>query len=1254
MVPRSSQSETHNAQPVIRDTQPETRNPQPVTRNPKLATRLMQPFDLHNAPLEGVCLIEASAGTGKTYTIEGLFIRLLLEMQLQVDQILVLTFTNAATEELKDRIRNKLLRTKAAFAQGESDDPFSAALLKKYPDAKAAGLRLHESLIDFDRAAIFTIHGFCRRVLQENAFETRNLFDTELVTDQTGLVQEVLDDFWRRKFYQLPLEFISFALNRIKGPEYFQRLLAQLKSPEAKIVPDLAEPSLNALTRYRASLSAVKRAWPAARQTVIRALADPALNARIYGNLKPAANYPELTLRELRLTILVEAMDKLADPLSIGYPLFKNFERFTTTKLVKSTKKNHSPPELEFFDLCDDLFKLEAQLTPELETYLLFLKGQLFAFAGSELRKKKKEQNVQYFDDLLITLINALQSDSGDPLARVIRQNYKAALVDEFQDTDHTQYQILTRLFTHKSSLLFMIGDPKQAIYSFRGADIFSYMQAARSAAARYTLTENWRSKPNLITAVNTIFSNAGAPFVFKEIPFTPSKAARLPVDRPESLEPPLTLWYLEAARFSPDANLISKTAAVRLIADAVGAEISRLISDSTPVAPADIAVLVRTNDQAQLIKNILSNRSVPSVLYSTGNIFDSRESDQVQEILNGIADPANLAHLKAALTTDMLGMRADDLVTDDHESRRWEDRLARFGEYHQVWARHGFIRMFRTFLVKEQVRERLLSLPDGERRLTNVLHLSEILHRRSMDINAGMPDLVKWLAEQRDPRTPRLEEYQLRLESDEKAVKIVTIHKSKGLEYPIVFCPFGWEKSDIRNEEFTFHDLDDDGQLTFDLGMDANTRHIALAQNENLSENLRLLYVALTRAKDRCYLAWGRINTAETSALAYLLHSDANSPSANLTEDYTLPTKRQFMAKTDSEFIEDLRQLSSRSRNSIRIEPLPLTSDFDFKSRPLNDSQIDLMCRKFNGRIDHSWRISSYSALISAGQPDVDLPDRDVARTGVEPRGNMPTALPPPGNIPDEVSIFSFPKGTRAGTFFHDILERYDFATTNSEELGHLVDNKLKQYGFDRKWQDTVCRSLGAVLSTSLLADREKLKLSSIPSNDRINEMEFYFPINHLSPRDLANVFRSHPQAEKLNVFCGNLEKLEFRAIRGFMKGYIDLVFQHEGRFFLVDWKSNHLGSDVDDYDQTALRQTMQTELYTLQYHLYTLALHQYLRYQKPDYRYEDNFGGIFYIFIRGVNQQRSPQTGVFFDLPDPDLIHALGNTLIPGYAQM
>jgi exodeoxyribonuclease V beta subunit len=1211
----------------------------------------LKPFDLLNAPLVGSNLIEASAGTGKTYNIEGLYIRLVLEMQLQVDQILVLTFTKAATEELKDRIRTKLVQAKEAFAVGGSDDLLIDSLVKTYPDRKTASQRIQDILIDFDQAAIFTIHGFCQRIIHENAFETRNLFDTELVSNQSDLIQEVVDDFWRKTFYSAPPELIGYVLDRIKGPEYFVRLLNKVKIPDVKIVPASSEPTLEAIHSFRVALEALKLAWPSSRETVIQALMDPALNARIYGRLK-AGTTPDGPLeRELKVIAMAEAMDHLCHPKNIGFPLSGIFERFTTAKLAKSTKKNHTTPNHAFFELCDQVFAQGELLKAEMENYVMFLKADLFAFAASALHKRKKQKNIQYFDDLLITVLNALTSQNDGHLAASIRQRYRAALVDEFQDTDNIQYDILTRLFSHGESLLFMIGDPKQSIYSFRGADIFSYMKAARSTDAKFTLNENWRSEPGLITAVNTLFSRVKDPFVFGEIPFEAGKPAG-PLSAPaKNSGAPLTLWYLDSEKITGTAKPINKPEAVRLIADAVGSEINRLISGSPAVEPGKIAVLVRTNKQAQMIKDILTARNVSSVLYASANIFDTREAIEIQHVLKGIARPADIFRLKAAFATEMMGIQAEDLVCDEFESRWWESRLARFREYFQIWDQLGFIRMLGLLLVRENVKERLLSFSDGERRLTNLMHLAELLHRQSADKSVGIAGLLKWLTEQRDPMTPRLEENQLRLESDENAVKIVTIHKSKGLEYPVVFCPFGWEASLLNDPEFTFHDVDDNLRLTFDLGSESRSQNIALARNELLSENIRLLYVALTRAKEKCYLAWGRINTADTSALAYLLHGKADQPVEPHTADQPLLLKEHLKAKTNADLLQELHQLSEKSRNSIEVVPLPVSPDSDRQIAEKAEAGETLICRNFTGNIDRSWRISSYSSLVTIGASDVDQPDRDASPHQLGPDLKAPPNGLEPESDSDDLSIFAFPRGSRAGSFFHDIFEHCDFAANQSDQLEGLVSGKLKQYGYDSKWLKTVCRTVSTVLSVSLQPHLPQLKLSSLKAKDRINEMEFYFPLNSVTPRHLHELFKKFGDSTIFENFPAHLERLSFAPTLGFMKGYIDMVFHHQKRFYLLDWKSNHLGSTLESYNQTSVCKTMETNYYVLQYHIYALALHQYIRLQKPDYRFENDFGGVFYIFIRGVDGNRGVDYGIFYDLPDPDLIHAMGQSLIPGY---
>jgi len=788
----------------------------------------LRAFDILNTPLSGTNLIEASAGTGKTYTIEGLFVRLLLEKHCSVEQILVVTFTKAATEELKDRIRKKLSMTREAFIKGSSDDPLIDVWVKNHPNPASAIQRIHEALINFDRSAIFTIHGFCQRILYENAFETGNLFDTELITDQRDLILDISADYWRKNFYDAPLELINYMTKKIDGPKDLARLLGISRASDIRVIPQLTQPALGNLKPFRKAFKRLKQAWSVSRETVIQALKSSALNGTIYGSLKADTDLPHMTKRDLKILSLAESMDRWVDSKSCGFPLFNNFEKFTAAYLARSVRKNQTPPIHELFCISEEVFEVAKALEREMEDYVLFLKAELFNFAGSELVKRKRRKNVRYFDDLLVRVKDTLATRRGNVLADSVRQKYKAALVDEFQDTDDLQYEIFMRLFSTQKTLLFVIGDPKQAIYGFRGADIFSYLKAARNASSKYTLTTNWRSNPGLITAVNTIFSNVKAPFVFEEIPFEMGKPGKSRSSRKEDSGNPLILWYLNSREGITEDAIITKNAAVDLIAAAVAEEICRLILPGpTCVARGDIAVLVRTNTQARVIKKYLSAKGIPSVLHTTENVFDSREAMEMEKILISISEPTNITYFKAALVMDMLGVKGEDIFSTEQDHSGWERRLAEFREYHRVWVRNGFMRMFRRFLARERVKERLLSFPDGERRLTNLLHVAEILHQVSIEKNLGTSGLLKWLAEQRNPSSQRLEEHQLRLESDAYAVKVVTIHKSKGLEYPIVFCPFGWEGSTLNPKEIIFHDIDNELQLTVDIGTKAHHQHL-------------------------------------------------------------------------------------------------------------------------------------------------------------------------------------------------------------------------------------------------------------------------------------------------------------------------------------------------------------------------------------------------------------------------------------------
>jgi exodeoxyribonuclease V beta subunit len=602
---------------------------------------------------------------------------------------------------------------------------------------------------------------------------------------------------------------------------------------------------------------------------------------------------------------------------------------------------------------------------------------------------------------------------------------------------------------------------------------------------------------------------------------------------------------------------------------------------------------------------------------------------------------------------TDMLGGVGEELDPAEKEPLWWQSRYVRFREYYQLWKNYGFIRMFRTLMATEEIKQRVLSLPNGERRLTNILHLTETIHRASIESRLGISALLKWFSEQRGSSSAGVAEHQLRLESDERAVKIVTIHKSKGLEYPIVFCPFGWESSVPGRQEIIFHGPDDNNRLTLDLMARKGGYHMTLAQNELLAENLRLLYVALTRAKMRCYLVWGRINTAETSALAYVLHDFNCSKRSDTGDNIVGLLAERFLSLADDEIVADLQKLAKKSKGTIEFALMPSECEGQYESEPLANEKLS--CRIFNGRIDKHWKVSSYSSLISKQAVDLELPDYDVFHQSLSHAGELPfdfSGLPSEQiKIAGDKKIFSFPKGTRAGVFFHDIFEQLDFSRNDTQYRKDLVIRKLQEHGFDLNWETEILYMIDNALSVPLFDEDKDFVLSSVTCEDRINEMEFYYPLNPIGPRDLKKILAVHSSLPIDTGFPDRLGNLTFMPTAGYLKGFIDMVFKHRQRYYLVDWKSNYLGDHIEEYHRSSLSKTMGEAYYILQYHLYTLALHQYLRLRKPDYRYEEDFGGVFYVFLRGVDQQKGSQYGIFRDLPAAELIVELGKALISDF---
>ncbi len=1209
-------------------------------------------FNLLESPLDGTALIEAGAGTGKTFTITGIVLRLLLERRIAIRQILVVTFTEAATEELKGRIRNRLKAALRVFrGEGASDD-FLVHLAERCGLAAVDAVSvLTEAIRDFDEAAIFTIHGFCNRMLRENAFESGTLFDTELTTDQDRIRRIVVEDFWRTRLYAEDPTFVRYALTRTSPERLFALVANPLVQPGITVIPDEAPPDPRAAeAEFKAAYRALQECWAAAKADIEALLMEtPALNRRSYSTKSIPA--------------WVELMDAYLRPVSPHPVLPDKFEKFTPTHLKKGTKKNCSPPVHPFFEACGAFKEAHKTLLSIYERRLIHLKRSLFAFAGEQVRQRMRDANTQSFDDLLRNLSDALKGPGGALLAETIRGRYQAALIDEFQDTDPVQYHIFQTVFDAPGHLLFLIGDPKQAIYSFRGADIFAYMTAAEQAAARYTLLTNWRSTRELIAAVNAVFSGHPRAFVFGEIPFFPAVPSRekegdsgLAIDG--ETPPPFTCWRVCEG---------TKGDAVKKVIQATADEISRLLwlgqqgratLGGAPLRAGDVAVLTRTNREAAEVQSVLNLLGIPAVLCNTGDIFDSREAAETARVLAALAEPRSDRRIRAALATDMMGWRGEDLAEAVRDEAAWEDQLARFGVYHRLWQERGFIRMFRAFLAEERVLPRLMGLPGGERRCTNALHLSELLHQASLAGHKTPQRLAAWLSEHRFPGDQRTEEHPLRLESDENAVTLVTIHKSKGLQYPVVFCPLGWRPSRLRDTEngILFHDDASGRRLTCDLGSDETARHRMLAEKEALAENLRLFYVALTRARHGCTTAWGRIPQTETSAPAYLFHGRPEDPDSG---DLLGTLEKRIKAMDEADWDADMAELEARAGGTLRIQPLPDAGGIRYS--PPQDGGESLAARHFSGRIPDDAAVSSFSAMV-AGATDgggriggihdpAELADHD-AGTGVAAAAEINDPPRPAREAPD---IFAFPRGARAGTCLHDILEHVDFTQTRPTDVAPLIQTALRKYRFSDAWIPVVLEMIGKVAGLALgpdaaahAGDAPPMRLSSVPPKERINEMAFYFPLRSVPPRRLASVFAQHGIAGPSGDFPERIGRLEFSRKAGYMKGFIDLVFRSQGRFWVVDWKSNHLGDQPEDYRPEVLQEVMAEDFYILQYHLYTLALHRYLQLRLPGYDYDTHFGGVRYLFLRGITSDDAAPFGMFQDRPQAAVIHALNALLV------
>ncbi|MFV9997766.1 MAG: exodeoxyribonuclease V subunit beta [Arsenophonus endosymbiont of Dermacentor nuttalli] len=1192
-----------------------------------MSNRRIQAYQLdpYHLPLYGQRLIEASAGTGKTYTIALLYLRLLLGIgqknaffrPLSVEEILVVTFTEAATDELRERICHNIHQMRMACIRdgiGFAEEPIYRTLLSSISDKGAAAQWLLAAERQMDEAAIYTIHGFCQRMLVHNAFESGMLFEQLIIKDEHILQKQACADFWRCNCYPLDYSIAKVIVDEWSDPD---ALLAEIKPYLQGDIPTfINQPIETQSIKQRhetliSSIKIVKDLWLLNVDGIFDLITDSGVNKRSYSRRN--------------LSGWLETVTKWAQSATVDYKIPKELVRFSQSELVDKTQQGNVA-EHEVFLAIDNL--LHQSLT---------LRDLIISKAIIDVRqaivKEKRRRGEIGFDDLLSHLDQALHTEGGERLASAIRNRYPVVMVDEFQDTDPQQYRIFQRVYHgHNDCGLLFIGDPKQAIYAFRGADIFTYIKAKQQIESHYTLDTNWRSSSSMVAAINQLLSRAKNPFLFEQIPFSTVNSASSKqhlgfIHKREKLAA-LNFCFL-------DSESVSTLDYQQTMAYQCASQICDWLKEAEngttwlyrddikqPVTAADITVLVRSRREAVMIREALSKFNISSVFLSNQeSVFASGEARDLLWILQAVLSPEKERTLRCALATRLIGLSAQDIEQLNQDENQWEIRVEEFANYLLIWQRHGILPTLRAIMINHRIAENLLmDNIDGERRLMDVMHLSELLQEAELQLDSEHA-LVRWLAQQIDQPDPLLESQQIRLESDKHLVHISTIHKSKGLEYPIVWLPFACYFS--QQKLATFHDRNN-FQTCLDL-----TQHeesIRLANEERLAEDLRLLYVALTRSIYHCSVGVAPLIKGRTSgingdtdlhhsALGYLLQ---NGQPGNAT----------FLRTT----------LASLASENISITPVSDTNVSPWYLR--EDKPVKLLARNFTGQIQNTWQVTSYSRLtyhdiysladrVTASDVDIEIAIQALApKMDTDAQGDSFLAREEIA----ERNVHTFPKGATAGTFLHSLLDLLPF--NQHPEEAWLVE-KLEQDGFSADWAPVLKMWLVNIFTTPLFEN--SFSLSEIRPDYQLNEMQFYLPIEKLlQPSALDNL--SH-QYDALSQRC---PPLSFEPVTGVLRGYIDLVFCWQDKFYLVDYKSNWLGENSLAYSQEAIQCSMIEHRYDLQYQLYTLAMHRYLRNCLPNYDYQKHFGGVIYLFLRGVDG-KNPGYGIYHTIPTYTFINSL-----------
>lgn len=1103
-------------------------------------------FEVLTVPLTGSNLIEASAGTGKTYSIAILSLRLILEKKIPINEILMVTFTNAAVAELQERVRF-FIREAYKYVNGQD---IGDAQIKSVVDAsksqlthEEAQLLLRRALLNIDETAIMTIHGFCQKSLHEFAFETNQLFNAELIQDVTEIITKEIQQFWRSHITVLEDEYLKILTACGFNHATIFAVLKDHLNEKNYLFYDFER-------RYDLKTDLEKNTGESYK--TLQAQAETCKEQLIQKIIDERTHIENQCYKNRYAQSLVTTLDDPEKFIAIIY------ER-KTKKYIKDLFPEYLKEILRYYELC------EAILVQEEKTI-----NDVYSFAiqeiSEQIEKHKRALNLMSFDDMIVRMHDALTKNKNTSLAEELRKKYKAVFIDEFQDTDKKQYEIFKNAF-QDNSILFYIGDPKQSIYAFRKADIATYFEARNRVDNVYEMNINYRSTPSLITALNHFFlphetfdtfhyeddnqnityTNVDAPandskgnILYKNNPITPIQLTKL--NKKDEIASDLTYQILNLLTDSnftiPDKKLGNR-----------------------PIRPSDIGVLVRSNRDGLKIQQQLSHVNIPTVIFSDIKILQTNEAQEIAYLLDAIIQHKR-AQVNRVLLTKMFGWKKEDILQADDEHL-----IEMFRNYYSMWLEKGIYATLMTVISDFRIRTALTSDDEenGMRILTNLTHLMELLYKTESRQHLNPVELLQWLRLNIANPESEDDEWIQRMETDEEAVKIVTIHKSKGLQYPIVFAPYLDFALRVENSSIVnFRDKNGDyrsGKLT---QLDDSQRQLYLNQSEQ--ENRRLLYVTLTRAVYACFIYKNNYYTKST------LSEFVNA----ITVDGVYIGENEPLEKPTTHYVPE----APKKQNHPKITNFILRENY--------------------------WARMSYSSL--------------AAKPEFIPRANYSSET----QDYDYFIFKSLGKGSKIGNFLHTLFENISFDTTQNQQrtIQRIINQFIQKK--EQSFEENIHQLLEHTLQVKIQTDAESFSLSEVNPQTLIHELEFDFPVARFTPALLQNL-----QQQGITISHETWKQLE-----GMMTGKIDLFFKHNGKYYLLDWKSNYLGATLEDYSQTALSEVMRVNNYHLQYYIYTYAVRKFLVSRLDnDFDYERDFGGVLYLFIRGIRRDKTH--GIFYAKP-------------------